>query len=200
MILLGKGLVNMKDINRETKRVFKIFFAWNEKKEQDWLESMSYKGWHLERVGFMNYLFEKGSPKGYVYRFDFKITFKDDQDDYLAIFEDLGWEFIDRFSSWYYFRIDPEKQKGKSLEIYSDNPSLIKKYQRLLIFLLVVTGPMIYFSIPKFIERSIISYGTSIGILYILLTVFSVIIEGLVIFAIIRFLIKITRLRRQGKE
>jgi hypothetical protein len=190
----------MKNTNSLTKKVYKTFFAWNEKKEQDWLESMSSKGWHLKKVGFMNYIFEKGLPKKYIYRFDFKITLKDDLGDYLAIFEDLGWEFVDRFSSWYYFRIDPENQKEKSLEIYSDNLSKVKKYQRLIIFLLIVTGPMVYFSIPKFIERSILSYGTGTGILFIALTAFSVIIESLVIFAIIRFFIIISRLKRNIKE
>lgn len=190
----------MINTENETKRLFKSFFVWNENKEQEWLEEMSSKGWHLKDVGFMNYLFKKGTPKRYIYRFDFKISVKDDLEDYLTIFKDLGWEHVTRFGSWYYFRIDPEKQKDRSLELYSDNISNVKKYQRVLIFLLIVTGPMIYFTIPKLMERSFTSASTGLAILYISLTVIVVLIEALVIYAIIRLLIKITRLRRDIRQ
>ena len=115
-ILSGAGDIDMQAL--ETKRVIRTFLAWQEKKEEKWLEGMSKKGWHLVRVGFFNYTFEKGEPRDYAYRFDFKIMGKDDLEEYKALFEDAGWKCIGNFSSWYYFRAD--RSKNPDMELYNN--------------------------------------------------------------------------------
>ena len=56
----------MVENNVETKTIFKIFFAWQENKEEKWLREMSKEGWHLYRVGFFNYGFKIGWVGDYV--------------------------------------------------------------------------------------------------------------------------------------
>ena len=55
---------------------------------------MSNKGWHLDMVGFFYYIFKKGKPHDYIYKFDFKVLNKSNMDDYISIFKDSGWVFV----------------------------------------------------------------------------------------------------------
>lgn len=119
----------------DTKREFKWFWAWNDEKEEAWLREMAQQGWHLTKAGaFGVYTFEKGAPKDVVYRLDFKLA-DVDKVEYLQLFADVGWEHVGEMNGWQYFRI--EVAEGETLEIYTDDASKIKKYQRLLLFLTI---------------------------------------------------------------
>ncbi len=125
-------------MNTEKKSVNKWFWAWQDEKEEVWLEQMSRKGWHLKQAQFLGrYEFIKGEPKNYAYRLDFNISRKD-FGEYLQLFSDAGWEHIGKMGGWQYFRIAAEP--GTTLEIFTDNESKIKKYQRLIAFLLLLSG------------------------------------------------------------
>lgn len=186
--------------NRTTKRIFKLFFAWGEEKEEKWLEERSLKGWHLYRVGFLNYKFVKGLPKRFIYKFDFRLFSRKSEDEYLAIFKDAGWELIDIFASWYYFRIDPEVHGESEFDIYNDNLSRIKKYQRILLFILIVNGPALYFLIPYLIEKTFAAQSTPYTVLYAIILVLIALIESFLIYAVIRFIILIRRLRNNIRQ
>ena len=54
--------------NRRFKKLFKIFFAWQEKKEEKWLREMSKEGWHLDNTSFLNYIFKKRGTKKIIYK------------------------------------------------------------------------------------------------------------------------------------
>ena len=50
----------------EKKRMkkFKLFWAWEDDKEEKWLGEMSRLGWHLEAPGFPGfYYYAKGEPR-----------------------------------------------------------------------------------------------------------------------------------------
>ncbi len=119
----------------ETKREFKWFWAWNDEEEEAWLRKMAQQGWHLIKAGaFGTHTFEKGAPKDVVYRLDFKLA-DVDKEEYLQLFADAGWEHVGEMGGWQYFRI--EVAEGQTPEIYTDNASKIKKYQRILLFLTI---------------------------------------------------------------
>lgn len=90
--------------NRRFKTVSRIFFAWQAEKEENWLNEMSKKGWHLDNTGFITYTFRKGESEDIIYRLDFKIIRNENIDDYITLFEDAGWEYISKMGPWYYFR------------------------------------------------------------------------------------------------
>lgn len=132
-------------MNTTTLRKYKLFLAWQDEKEEAWLESMSRQGWHLRGVGLpFVYTFEKGAPLPYTYRLDFMTADKKSLPDYLQLFQDAGWEYLGELSSWRYWRKLAEA--GETPEIFSDTDSKVKKYQRLLfwmaflLFLLVFLG------------------------------------------------------------
>jgi hypothetical protein len=69
---------------------------------------------------------------------------KDKFEEYVQIFKDAGWEYVGEMSNWRYWR--KRNTDGETPEIFSDNESKIKKYQRLLgimgffLFFLVFMG------------------------------------------------------------
>ena len=123
-----------------TLKLFRWFWAWDDDKEESWLREMAQQGWHLQSVALPGrYTFEQGEPKDFVYRLDY-FTEQKDIVNYLQIFQDAGWEYVGEMNSWRYFR--KEAAQGEALEIFSDNESKAKKYQRIL-FILVAILPIL---------------------------------------------------------
>ena len=121
-----------------TKRLqkFKWFWAWNDDKEEAWLGQMAREGWHLAGLGLPGtYTFEEGKPRMDVYRLDY-INDQKDYANYLQLFKDAGWEHIGIMGGWQYFR--KPIQGDHVPEIYTDNASKAQKYQRILIFLVIL--------------------------------------------------------------
>lgn len=95
---------------------------------------MTAEGWHLNSLGFPGvYKFLEGDPAEYVYRLDYQTLYKKDRESYLQLFQDAGWEHVADMSGWAYFRkkIEP----GADLEIFNNPESKIKKYQRIMLYL-----------------------------------------------------------------
>ena len=123
-------------------RKFKWFWAWQDEDEEAWLREMSNQGWYLTGIGFPTiYSFESGEPKDYVYRLDYRSYWKMEKEDYLQLFLDAGWEYVEEMAGWHYFR--QLAQPGEELEIYTDAESKIEKYQRLLAFLGILMLPLL---------------------------------------------------------
>jgi len=112
------------------KTVFRVFWAWNDDKEEHWLRRMAQAGWHLVRPRGFFYRFEKGDPADIVYRLDYQNPGKSGRTEYLNLFKDAGWEHVAEFSNWHYFRIPAGD--GPPPEIHTDTESRIAKYRRLL--------------------------------------------------------------------
>lgn len=193
---------------RRFKNVFKIFFAWQEKKEENWLREMSKKGWHLDNTGFLNYIFRKGEPKDVIYRLDFKIIRSGNVDDYITLYEDAGWEYISRMGPfWYYFRT--EAKKGEIQELYSDNKSKIKMYNSLRWLLIILCAPMVY-NLPTLyggiiralktgIMDDIFAQALTINLAFPL-AIFLTLVLFLMIYGIIRISLIIKKIRLDIRE
>ncbi len=170
-----------------TMEKFHWFWAWDDEKEETWLREMSQKGWRFKSVSFPgNYIFEQGEPSDDVYRLDY-FTKRKDMTNYLQIFEDAGWEYMGEMNGWQYFR--QEAIKGEMSEIYTDNESKAKKYQRIMM-LLVILFPIFLNSII------IISRGTSSGLIQIFTILMSMLML-LYVYAMVRLLHRITQLKKK---
>jgi len=118
-----------------TLTTFRWFWAWDDGKEEAWLGEMARQGWHLREIQLLNrYTFESGAPGEVAYRLDFMTDSKDKQN-YLQLFRDAGWEHVLEYGSWQYFR--KTAQAGEAPEIFTDNESKARKYQRILALLVV---------------------------------------------------------------
>ncbi len=108
------------------KNVYRWYWAWNDKKEERWLEEMARSGWRLVGGPFP-YVFEEGAPAEVRYRMDYPPQ-NTDLSEYLRLCRDTGWERIFEFAGWQYFRAtSPEVP-----EIYTDSASRIAMFRRLL--------------------------------------------------------------------
>lgn len=119
----------------QTQTIFKLFWLWEDEKEEAWLRAMANQGWHLKKIKLVNrYVFESGPARDVVYRLDWQITNRD-RKGYLQLFQDAGWEYVEANGNWQYFR--RESSDGSAPEIFSDNASKTKKYQSILMLIVI---------------------------------------------------------------
>lgn len=132
-------------MNTDTLKRTKLFFPWQDDKEEAWLRKMSQEGWHLNAIHLpCIYFFKRGEPCDYTYRLDYMLMDKTRLQDYIQIFQDAGWEYIGELSNWRYWR--KQVAAGETDEIFTDTELKVKKYQRLLaimsffLFFLIFVG------------------------------------------------------------
>jgi len=110
---------------------FKWFWAWQDDKQEAWLEEMSRKGLHLlDFKLFGRYIFEEGEPRDFNYRMDFDQSSGKDSD-YYNLIQESGWEHVIAIMGWQYWRM--EAGDGRNAELFTDTESKIRKYKRLLV-------------------------------------------------------------------
>ncbi|RWZ60602.1 DUF2812 domain-containing protein [Halobacillus fulvus] len=167
------------------KRIFRLFFAWQDQAEEKWLTDMAEQGLLFSKYQFGLYTFHKSEPADYVYKLDYKASSDQDFEEYVTIFEDAGWEHVDRFHGWHYFR----KLKSISEEepaIYSDHSSESQKYKSLVNFLI----PIFLMTVAIFL--TIIVPNSHSAIVSI--------VKWIYVFLISIYLYAIVRVRRKMKK
>jgi hypothetical protein len=108
-----------------------------------------------------------------------------EKDDYLQLFRDSGWEYVQEMAGWHYFR--KPALPGDQMEIYTDAESKIEKYQRLLAFLGILALPL-FISLINLRDPP---YDWLSPIRVIILVVFV-----LYVYALVRILLRISELKR----
>ena len=74
------------------------------------------------------YTFERCAPEDVIYRLDYKNG--DENEDYLQLFRDYGWEYFDQNAGWLYFRKPAaEVETEADGEIFSDGLSRVEMVQ-----------------------------------------------------------------------
>jgi hypothetical protein len=124
-----------------TKRVFRLMMAWNDEKEQAWLQQQAREGWHVRAVHAYGYTFEKAPAAEVAYRFDVTPRDRGDRAEYLGLFRDAGWEHLGRRGLWHVFR--KPVVPGETMEIHTDPRSRAEVYQRVAGFLGLMAVAMI---------------------------------------------------------
>ena len=177
----------MNAIEKNTLRKFKLFFAWQDDKEEDWLREMARKGWHLSSWGLPGfYNFIRGEPQDVIYRLDF-VAAKIDLVDYLQLFQDAGWEHLGSLVGWQYFR-KPAEAEGAN-EIYTDPESKVQRHQRLLAYLVIFLPIMIVLFTRIGDPSSVPFFGV--------MKLFGAVVLLLYAYAMVRIFMRIDRLRRR---
>ena len=116
----------------ETKKQFKWFTIFEYENEQDYLREMHKSGWKFVKVkGFGMYHFEKCIPQDVVYQLDYNKEGLAHKDEYLKMFDDCGWEYIQDYAGYSYFR-KAVAEDGVAEEIFCDEESRLQLMQRVL--------------------------------------------------------------------
>ncbi len=110
-------------MSMETMKQFKYFTIFNHKKEEDYLREMHKRGWKFVRVsGLGVYHFEKCEAEDIVYQLDYNPQTKETRSEYLQMFKDCGWDYIQDYVGYSYFR-KPAAQMNGEESIFNDDDS-----------------------------------------------------------------------------
>lgn len=116
----------------ETMKQFKWFTIFEYEKEQDYLRQMHKEGWKFVRVkGLGMYHFEKSEARDVVYQLDYNKEGLAHKEEYLQMFTDCDWEYIQDYADYSYFR-KPVSEDGVAEEIFCDEDSRLQMMERVL--------------------------------------------------------------------
>lgn len=116
----------------ETKKQFKWFTIFEYEKEQDYLRQMHRDGWKFVQVkGFGMYYFEKCEARDVVYQLDYNKEGLAQKAEYVQMFADCGWEYIQDYAGYSYFR-KAVSEDGMADEIFCDEDSRLQMMERVL--------------------------------------------------------------------
>ena len=160
---------------RETKTVCKWFDVTMEDQEAEYLRKMHKQGWKfLKFTTPLFYKFEKCEPEDVVYQLDYNKEACEHKSEYLQIFADCGWEYIDDIMGYTYFR-KPLKEMNGEEKIFSDDLSKLEMIER------VYKGRMIpmlviFFSVicPQMVIQSMGNYAANLVCLIVYIVLFLV--------------------------
>ena len=112
----------------ETKKEYRWFSIVQHIQEQDYLREQHKKGWKFIKVtGFGMYHFEKCQPEDVVYQLDYNND--REKAEYIQMFADCGWEHIQEYEGYSYFRKSAEEMNGDE-EIFCDDESRLAMMDR----------------------------------------------------------------------
>lgn len=163
----------------ETKKQIKYFTILEYEKEQDYLSKMHRSGWKFTKVsGLGVYHFEKCSPEDVVYQLDYNQDGLKNKEEYVQIFNDCGWEYLQDYAGYSYFR-KPVSETGDREEIFFDDDSKFQMLERVfkgrIIPLLILFFAVL---LPQFIISLVSTHN------YVIATMFgAIIVLYLVIFS-----------------
>ncbi len=108
--------------NKKYKYLTNIGYAYEEKIIKK-LNNLSKEGWILESVGPLRYKLVKGEFNDYIYSMDYNEN-KEDLDEYFDIFKSGGWDYVDSYEGFHFFRANIG-----TTPIYTDKESNKNKYE-----------------------------------------------------------------------
>lgn len=131
---------------KETKTGFKYFTVPEWKKEENYLRKQHKNGWEFVSVsGFCLYRFKRCEPKDVVYQLDYNPDSLTNKNEYIQMFSDCGWEYLQNYVGYSYFRKATSEMDGTEEEIFCDDTSRLDMMKR------VFTGRIIYLVITFFL-------------------------------------------------
>ena len=114
----------------KTKKEYKYFSIFNYEKEQDYLREMHKQGWRFVKVsGIGMYHFEECEAQDVVYQLDYNKEGLSHKTEYVRMFNDCGWEYIQDYVGYCYFR-KPSSEMNGDEEIFCDDASRVAMMER----------------------------------------------------------------------
>lgn len=115
---------------KTTKKEFHYFTIAQWREEQKYLQEQHKNGWRFVKIGLVGlYSFEKCEPEDVVYQLDYNQQGLLHKDEYLQMFRDCGWEYIQDFYGYSYFRKPVSAMNGEE-EIFCDDASSLDMMKR----------------------------------------------------------------------
>lgn len=163
--------------NKMTKIRFFTVMQWQQ--EQEFLRQEHNKGWKFTKVNALGcYHFEKCEPEDVVYQLDYNPQGIDHKDEYVQMFRDCGWEYLQDYVGYSYFRKPVSEMNGDE-EIFCDDSSRLDFMKRvfrcriipLIVIFFCIILPQILFqsSIGGILGKIFTGIFVVLGIIYLIL-------------------------------
>ena len=115
--------------NRKLKLAYFTIAQWE--KEAQWLRRQHQAGWKFTHVtAGIFYHFVACQPEDVVYQLDYHQDGQGSLQDYLQLFSDCGWEYVDQFGGYRYFRKPLAQMEAGEEAIFCDRASRLDMIHR----------------------------------------------------------------------
>ena len=160
---------------KNTKTEFRYFSIADWKEEEDYLRRRHQQGWKFARVTLPGiYHFTRCTPEDVVYQLDYNPEGLADRESYLQLFSDCGWEHLQDFVGYSYFRKPAAEMGEDQEEIFCDDASrramllrvLRHRLPPLVLLFFVVVLPNFFFAGREPVLRLL--FGL-LGVIYLVL-------------------------------
>ena len=116
---------------KNTKTEFKYFTIAQWQKEEKYLREQHKSGWEFVSVNSIGlYHFRKCEPKDVIYQLDYNPESVTQKSEYIQMFRDCGWEYLQNFVGYSYFRKAASEMNGTEEEIFCDDASRMDMIKR----------------------------------------------------------------------
>lgn len=117
---------------KNTKTEMRFFTVADWEQEQEYLSRKHGSGWKFVKVnGLFFYHFEKCEPEDVVYQLDYNPEGMENKAEYVQMFADCGWEYLQDYVGYSYFR-KPQAQMQTNESIFCDDESRLDMLMRML--------------------------------------------------------------------
>lgn len=113
---------------KNEKTMLRVFTVVQWEREQKFLSEQHAKGWKIVRLSGFCYHFEKCEPEEVVYQLDYST--ESDKSGYIQLFKDCGWEYLQDFCGYSYFRKAKSKMDGSEEGIFCDDFSRLEMLRK----------------------------------------------------------------------
>ena len=115
---------------KDTKTAFRFFSITQWKKEQDYLRTLHQQGWKFVSVSLIGlYHFQRCEPEDIIYQLDYNPDGIAHREEYVQLFRDCGWEYLQDYTGYSYFRKPIAEMDGEE-EIFCDDASRLDMMKR----------------------------------------------------------------------
>lgn len=138
---------------KNTKTEIRFFSIPQWKKEEKYLRAQHQNGWKFVGVnGICLYHFQKCEPEDVIYQLDYNPDSTAQKSEYIQMFCDCGWEYLQNYVGYSYFRKAASEMVGTEEEIFCDDASRLDMLKRvfagrmiplLVIFFLIIIPQLI---------------------------------------------------------
>lgn len=116
---------------KNTKTEFRFFSIPQWKKEEQYLREQHKRGWEFVKVnGLGLYHFRRCEPKDIIYQLDYNPDSTLQKEEYIQMFRDCGWEYLQNYVGYSYFRKAASQMDGTEEEIFCDDTSRLDMMKR----------------------------------------------------------------------
>ena len=165
---------------------YRFFTIFQYKQEEEYLRQQHNNGWRFTKLNaLICYRFEKCEPQDVVYQLDYNPDGIAHKAEYVQMFRDCGWEYLQDYVGYSYFRKPTSEMNGDE-EIFSDDSSrddLMKqvinrrvRFLPLIAIFLCIIIPQIFFQsqFGGLYGKIFTGVFMALGILYLIIFLLSI--------------------------